>query len=65
MSPNAAAGILRRRRAYLVDHAIGKRSSNLPTRHEEQEIEALDVALAALDTTRVDGVQGDPVRCDP
>ncbi len=54
MSPARAAGILRRRRAYLVDHAIGKRASNLPTRHEEQEIEALDVALIALeDSTRV------------
>lgn len=57
VTPAAAAGILRRRRAYLVDHVIGKRASNMPTRHEEQEIEALDVALSLLPTpTRVDPV---------
>lgn len=53
MTPNRAAGILRRRRAYLVDHVIGKHSANLGHRHEDQEIAALDVALALLDSTRV------------
>jgi hypothetical protein len=49
LSPARAAGILRRRKAYLEDHLVGKRGANLPTRHEEQEIEALAVALRALD----------------
>lgn len=53
MTPKRAAGVLRRRRAYLVEHATGKRASNLATRHEEQEIAALDVALDALDSTPV------------
>lgn len=56
MTPARAAGILRRRRAYLEDHVIGKRTANLPSRHEEQELAALDVALQALASTPVASV---------
>ena len=53
MTRRRAAGILRRRRDYLTKVAVGKRSSSLPTRHEEEEIEALEVALWVLDSTPV------------
>jgi hypothetical protein len=48
MTPNAAAGILRRRQAYLERVVHGKHASNQPHRHEDQEIEALGVALDLL-----------------